>query len=111
MMRYNAPLNPLSLNRISSGFHRYSLHSVKLTTFLMITDLKEIENSALNLNKRDKARLADKLLQSIHGKIDPEIEQAWIDEVEKVLDVIEQQPASGTKITNTERRFLVSRFP
>lgn len=35
----------------------------------------------------------------------------FIDEVEKVLDVIEQQPASGTKITNTERRFLVSRFP
>ena len=35
----------------------------------------------------------------------------FIDEVEKVLDVIEQQPASGTNITNTERRFLVSRFP
>lgn len=35
----------------------------------------------------------------------------FIDEVEKVLDVIEQQPMSGTKITNTERRFLVSRFP
>ena len=49
----------------------------------MITDLKEIENSALNLNKKDKARLADKLLQSIHGKIDPDIELAWIDEVQK----------------------------
>lgn len=35
----------------------------------------------------------------------------FIDEVEKVLNVIEQQPASGTKITKTERRFLVSRFP
>jgi len=35
----------------------------------------------------------------------------FIDEVEKVLDVIEQQPVSGTKITKTERRFLVSRFP
>lgn len=35
----------------------------------------------------------------------------FIDEVEKVLDVIEQQPASGTKIAKTERRFLVSRFP
>ncbi|MDI6400573.1 type II toxin-antitoxin system RelE/ParE family toxin [Balneolaceae bacterium ANBcel3] len=34
----------------------------------------------------------------------------FIDQVEKVLDVIEQQPASGTKITKTERRFLVSRF-
>jgi toxin ParE1/3/4 len=35
----------------------------------------------------------------------------FIDEVVKVLDVIERQPASGTKITKTERRFLVSRFP
>lgn len=49
----------------------------------MITDIKEIENSALNLNKKDKARLADKLLQSIHGKIDPDIEQAWIKEIQK----------------------------
>ncbi|HEX6981616.1 MAG TPA: type II toxin-antitoxin system RelE/ParE family toxin [Balneolaceae bacterium] len=35
----------------------------------------------------------------------------FIDEIEKVLGVIEQQPSSGTKITGTERRFLVSRFP
>ncbi len=35
----------------------------------------------------------------------------FIDEVEKVLEIIEQQPLSGTKITSTERRFLVSRFP
>jgi hypothetical protein len=35
----------------------------------------------------------------------------FIDEVEKVLNVIELQPVSGAKITNSERRFLVSRFP
>ena len=35
----------------------------------------------------------------------------FIDEVEKVLDVIEQYPLSGTKITANERRFLVTRFP
>ncbi|MDZ7773181.1 MAG: type II toxin-antitoxin system RelE/ParE family toxin [Balneolaceae bacterium] len=36
---------------------------------------------------------------------------AFINEVEKVFDVIEQHPSSGTKITPSERRFLVSRFP
>ena len=36
---------------------------------------------------------------------------SFIDEVEKVLTVIVEQPTSGTKITPTERRFLVSRFP
>ena len=35
----------------------------------------------------------------------------FIDEIEKVVNVIEQQPSAGTKITKTERRFLVSRFP
>jgi len=60
----------------------------------MITDLKEIENSALNLNKKDKARLADKLLQSIHGKIDPDIEQAWIDEVQKRKETLKSGKAS-----------------
>ena len=60
----------------------------------MITDFKEIENSALNLNKKDKARLADKLLQSIHGKIDPEIEQAWINEVQKRKESLKSGDAS-----------------
>ena len=55
----------------------------------MITDIKEIENSALNLNKKEKARLADKLLQSIHGKIDPDIEKAWITEVQKRKKILQ----------------------
>jgi len=36
---------------------------------------------------------------------------AFINEVEKVFDVIKKYPSSGNKITPTERRFLVSRFP
>jgi hypothetical protein len=60
----------------------------------MITDIKEIENSALNLNKKEKARLADKLLQSIHGKIDPDIEQAWIKEIQKRRESLKSGEAS-----------------
>ncbi len=60
----------------------------------MINDFKEIENSALNLNKKDKARLADKLLQSIHGKIDPDIEQAWIQEIQKRKESLKSGEAS-----------------
>ena len=60
----------------------------------MITDLKEIEDSALNLDRKNKARLADKLLQSIHGKIDPEVEQAWIDEVQKRKESLKSGEAS-----------------
>ncbi len=35
----------------------------------------------------------------------------FIQEVEKVLDVIKQYPSVGTPITSNERRFLISRFP
>ena len=60
----------------------------------MITDFKEIESSALNLDKKSKARLADSLLQSIHGKINPDIEQAWIDEVRKRKESLKSGEAS-----------------
>ena len=60
----------------------------------MITDLKEIEDSALNLDQKNKALLADKVLQSIHGTIDPEIEQAWIDEVQKRKESLKSGKAS-----------------
>jgi hypothetical protein len=75
----------------------------------MITDLKEIENSALNLNKKDKVRLADKLLQSIHGKIDSEIEQAWIDEVQKRKESLKLGEASlhaASDVLNEARKYL-----
>ncbi|MDZ7773182.1 MAG: addiction module protein [Balneolaceae bacterium] len=60
----------------------------------MITDIKEIEKSALNLDRRDKARLADLLLKSIHGDIDPDVEQAWIQEVQKRKKTLESGEAS-----------------
>jgi len=75
----------------------------------MITNLKEIENSALNLNKKDKAHLADKLLQSIHGKINPEIEQAWIDEVQKRKKSLKSGEASlhsSSDVINEARKRL-----
>jgi hypothetical protein len=75
----------------------------------MITDIKEIESIALNLNKRDKARLANKLLQSIHGEIDPEIEQAWIDEIQKRKESLESGEASlysASDVINEARKRL-----
>lgn len=73
----------------------------------MITDFKEIENSALNLDKKAKARLADKLLQSIHGKIDPDIEQAWIQEIKKRKELLKSGEASlhsASEVLNEARK-------
>ncbi len=60
----------------------------------MITDLNEIEDSALSLDRISKARLADKLLKSIHGEIDPDIQQAWIQEVQKRKESLKSGEAS-----------------
>ena len=73
----------------------------------MITDIEEIENSALNLNKKDKARLAGKLLQSIHGKIATDIEQAWIKEIQKrkeSLKADESSLHSSSEVLNEARK-------
>jgi hypothetical protein len=75
----------------------------------MITDFKEIENLAFNLNKKDKARLADKLLQSIHGNIDPEFEEAWIDEVQRRKESLKSGEASlhsASDVINEARKRL-----
>ena len=60
----------------------------------MITDKEEIEKSALSLDKKDKARLADLLLKSIHDDIDPDIEKAWIQEIQKRKETLKSGDAS-----------------
>ena len=60
----------------------------------MITDFKEIEKSALRLDRKSKARLVEKLLQSMRANIDPDIEQAWIEEVEKREESLKSGEAS-----------------
>lgn len=45
----------------------------------MTTDFKEIENSALQLDEKQRAELAKRLLISLEEKVDENIEQAWID--------------------------------
>lgn len=49
----------------------------------MITDFKEIETSALKLDEKHRAELAKRLLISLEEKVDEDIEQAWIDEVNR----------------------------
>jgi len=49
----------------------------------MVTNFKEIENSALKLDEKHRAELAKRLLLSLEDQIDEDIEQAWIDEINR----------------------------
>lgn len=46
-------------------------------------DFKEIEQSALKLDEKHRAELAKRLLISLEESIDEDIEQAWIDEINR----------------------------
>jgi len=55
----------------------------------MVTNFKEIENSALKLNQKQRAELAKRLLLSLEDQIDENIEQAWIDEINRRKQQVE----------------------
>ena len=45
--------------------------------------IEELEAEALKLNPNSRARLAEKLLHSLEGVTDAEIERAWVDEAQR----------------------------
>ena len=53
----------------------------------MPPSLAKIEAEALQLSAEEKVRLADHLLASVSG--DPEIEDAWAEEIERRLAEVE----------------------
>jgi len=49
----------------------------------MTIALKKIEDDALKLPVRSRARLAERLIMSLEEAADPDAEQAWLDEIER----------------------------
>jgi putative addiction module component (TIGR02574 family) len=45
--------------------------------------LKKLEDDALKLPARSRARLAERLIMSLEEAADPHAEQAWLDEIER----------------------------
>jgi len=75
----------------------------------MITDFKEIEHSALELDKKRRAELAKLLIKSLDEEVDSDIEQAWIDEVTRRKEEIKSgkvSPISGKEVHKTARNIL-----
>ena len=49
----------------------------------MVTNYKNIEESALKLKEKDRAELAKRLLISLEDQVDDDIEQAWMEEIKR----------------------------
>jgi putative addiction module component (TIGR02574 family) len=75
----------------------------------MITDYKEIQHSALELDEKDRAELAKELINSLDQEYDDDIEQAWIDEVKRRKAEIKSgkiTPISGQNVHKAAREYL-----
>jgi putative addiction module component (TIGR02574 family) len=75
----------------------------------MITDFTEIENSALELNEKQRADLAKRLIYSLDEHVDENVEQAWIDEVSRRKEEIKSgtvTPVPGEEVHNAARKLL-----
>jgi putative addiction module component (TIGR02574 family) len=62
----------------------------------MSTALKKIEDDALKLSARSRARLAERLIMSLEGAVEPLAEQAWLDEIERRSVELKSGKVTGT---------------
>lgn len=75
----------------------------------MITDFKEIQHSALELDEKHRAELAKSLINSLEKHTDEDIEQAWIDEIKRRKAEIKSgkvTPVSGEDVHKVARELL-----
>jgi len=75
----------------------------------MNTDFKEIEHFALKLDEKHRAELAKRLINSLDEQVDENIEQTWIDEVNRRKEEIKSgkvTPISGEEVHKAARKLL-----
>lgn len=75
----------------------------------MTENVKEIEDSALKLDKESRIHLTNKLIQSVHGPIDSDINDAWEEEILKRKQGISSGEVSlvpGQQVHEEARKYL-----
>lgn len=75
----------------------------------MITDLKKIEDSALEMSVKDRAALAKKLIESLDSLVEDDVDQAWDDEVKRRKAELKSgkvKAISGAEVHKAAREIL-----
>lgn len=76
----------------------------------MSLDREQIFNEALSLPDADRAELADRLHASLGDDVDPEIEAAWLAEIERRIDAVDRGEIEMMTLDEFRRR-MRERFP
>ena len=74
----------------------------------MTVSLEEIEQQARRLTAEERAKLAETMLESLHGQIAADIEAAWASEIEDRVAAFErgETPAYAAEDVFAEARRL-----
>jgi hypothetical protein len=72
-------------------------------------DIGAIEKKALHLPLRDRARLAQRLIESLDELSDAEAESLWLDEAERRAREIDQDAVALVSADELERRIQARR--
>ncbi|MBN2150607.1 MAG: addiction module protein [Candidatus Lokiarchaeota archaeon] len=61
----------------------------------MVSKMKDIEKQALQLSFTERAQLVERLMRSLDGEVDPDAEQAWIEEAKRRHREIHEGKVTG----------------
>ena len=61
----------------------------------MANPARELESKALKLSRRERARLAQRLLSSLDQEADADTEQLWLEEAERRLGELKSGKVAG----------------
>jgi len=70
----------------------------------MTKPAREIESKALRLSRRERARLAQRLISSLDPEVDAEVEKLWLQEAERRLGELKSGKVAGIPAVKVIRK-------
>ena len=61
----------------------------------MTKPARELESKALRLPRRDRARLAQRLISSLDSEVDTDVDKLWLQEAERRLGELKSGKVAG----------------
>ena len=70
----------------------------------MASPAREVESRALRLPRRERARLAQRLISSLDQEVDPDVDKLWLQEAERRLRELKAGKVAGVPAEKVVRK-------
>jgi putative addiction module component (TIGR02574 family) len=70
----------------------------------MASPAREVESRALRLPRRERARLAQRLISSLEQEADPQVDKLWLQEAEYRLRELKSRKVAGIPAERVVRK-------